>query len=53
LFNSTRGHNFGDDLLREISRRLKSVLREGDTIARPYADEFWILLEKLGRLQTS
>ncbi|AFG34663.1 PAS domain S-box/diguanylate cyclase (GGDEF) domain-containing protein [Fervidobacterium pennivorans DSM 9078] len=49
LFNSTRGHNFGDDLLREISRRLKSVLREGDTIARPYADEFWILLEKVGK----
>jgi len=49
LFNSTRGHSFGDELLREISKRLKSVLREGDTIARPYADEFWILLEKVGK----
>ncbi len=49
LFNSTRGHSFGDELLREISKRLKSVLREGDTIARPYADEFWVLLEKVGK----
>ncbi|AMW32349.2 EAL domain-containing protein [Fervidobacterium islandicum] len=49
LFNSTRGHSFGDELLREIAKRLKQVLREGDTIGRPYADEFWILLEKVGK----
>jgi len=47
--NSIKGHNFGDEILREIANRLRAVLREGDTIARPYADEFWILLEKVGK----
>jgi len=47
--NSIKGHNFGDQILKEIANRLRNVLREGDTIARPYADEFWILLEKIGK----
>ncbi|MEN3042592.1 MAG: EAL domain-containing protein [Fervidobacterium sp.] len=47
--NILKGHKFGDELLRAISQRLKSALREGDTVSRPYADEFWILLEKAGK----
>ncbi len=49
MINSIRGHNIGDELLREIAKRLRTVLREGDTISHPYADEFWIFLEKLGK----
>lgn len=47
--NIVKGHQFGDELLKNISHRLRSVLREGDTISRPYADEFWILIEKAGK----
>ncbi|HOQ39014.1 MAG TPA: EAL domain-containing protein [Fervidobacterium sp.] len=51
--NSSKGHSFGDEVLREISKRLKNTLREGDTIARVYADEFWILVEKVGNSYSS
>jgi len=46
--NSSKGHTFGDKVLKEISKRLKSSLREVDTVARVDADEFWILIEKAG-----
>jgi len=46
--NSSKGHTFGDKVLREVSKRLKSSLREVDTVARADADEFWILIEKVG-----
>ncbi|MFN6991425.1 MAG: EAL domain-containing protein, partial [Fervidobacterium sp.] len=48
-FNLLKGHKVGDEFLKKVSQRLKMVLREGDTIARPYADEFWILIEKAGK----
>lgn len=48
-FNLLKGHKMGDEFLKKVSQRLKMVLREGDTIARPYADEFWILIEKAGK----
>lgn len=47
--NILKGHQFGDQLLKNIAQRLRTVLREGDTISRPYADEFWILIEKAGK----
>jgi|FLYL01.1.fsa_nt_gi diguanylate cyclase (GGDEF)-like protein len=42
--NDTYGHEYGDELLIEIARRLKVVFRETDVVARLGGDEFNILL---------
>ncbi len=42
--NDALGHDHGDKLLVEMSRRLQRVLREIDTIARLGGDEFAVLL---------
>ncbi|WP_199042992.1 putative bifunctional diguanylate cyclase/phosphodiesterase [Glycomyces salinus] len=48
--NDTRGHDFGDELLVEVSRRIKELLRPTDTGARLGGDEFAVLL-RAGRAQ--
>ena len=45
--NDTLGHDMGDALLREVSRRLQACLRESDTLARPGGDEFTIVMGEL------
>ncbi len=42
--NDALGHQYGDRLLVELSRRLERTLREADTIARLGGDEFALLL---------
>jgi diguanylate cyclase (GGDEF)-like protein len=42
--NDALGHDHGDRLLIEISRRLQHVMRDADTIARLGGDEFAVLL---------
>ncbi|OGT19357.1 MAG: hypothetical protein A2V90_08780 [Gammaproteobacteria bacterium RBG_16_57_12] len=49
--NDTLGHNVGDMLLQNVTKRLMACIREEDTIARLGGDEFAILLENIASVE--
>lgn len=50
--NDSMGHYMGDQLLKEVSERLKNNFRNTDLIARIGGDEFVIMLDKLTSLES-
>lgn len=50
--NDSLGHDIGDLLLKEVSGRLKKVVRETDIVARLGGDEFVIVLNDLTSIET-
>jgi diguanylate cyclase (GGDEF)-like protein/PAS domain S-box-containing protein len=46
--NDTFGHEAGDSLLKEMSKRLKESLRASDVVARLGGDEFVVLVKEVG-----
>jgi len=43
--NDTLGHDYGDMLLKEVSKKLKSILRTEDIVSRLGGDEFTVILD--------
>ncbi|HVF74240.1 MAG TPA: EAL domain-containing protein [Acidimicrobiales bacterium] len=47
--NDSLGHDFGNELLKQVSGRMLGAVRKGDTVARMGGDEFTLLLPGIHR----
>jgi diguanylate cyclase (GGDEF)-like protein len=45
--NDTLGHNIGDEVLKEVAKRLSSFIRSEDVLSRIGGDEFTIILKNI------
>ena len=51
--NDSLGHHVGDDVLIDVSYKLKSLLRKEDTLARLGGDEFTIIIKDIKNIQSA
>jgi len=51
--NDTYGHRAGDEVLREVARRMEQVVRDGDFVGRLGGDEFVVGIEHLTHEQAA
>ncbi len=45
--NDTLGHDYGDELLKNVAIALKDLIKQGDLVARVGGDEFFILMKNI------
>jgi diguanylate cyclase (GGDEF)-like protein/PAS domain S-box-containing protein len=53
VINDTRGHDIGDRLLIEVAQRLRTSVRQEDTVSRLGGDEYVVMVEGLGRSESA
>lgn len=53
LVNDTLGHETGDHVLREVTKRLMACVRDGDTVSREGGDEFIVVLSDLDKPESA
>lgn len=51
-YNDRFGHDFGDEVLRSVAKRLQELLRSNDTVCRYGGDEFVLILEDIAYSET-
>ena len=51
ILNDMYGHVYGDLLLKEVALRIKSCVRDIDTVARFGGDEFVVLIEAISKVK--
>lgn len=49
--NDSLGHQLGDQLLLEVSRRIKQSIRTSDVVARLGGDEFMVIMDRLDEIE--
>jgi diguanylate cyclase (GGDEF)-like protein len=53
VINDTKGHTFGDLLLKKVTERLKNCFSKNDFIVRYGGDEFIVVLQNVTREKVS
>ena len=51
IINDTLGHHVGDELLKDVAKRIRAVLRDVDMLARVGGDEFVVTLENIASME--